>query len=88
MLMARVFDGSAWFLLQPAHLAQLRTLCAAQLSKMHADLLKQYCLGYARLADVPDDGYLYNNVGYHLVGADQLLQYQEVCLCLTSVLLH
>lgn len=39
---------------------------------VHADLLDDYMEGFEQLADVPDDGYIMQNAGHHLVGAKRL----------------
>ncbi|KAK9840975.1 hypothetical protein WJX81_003475 [Elliptochloris bilobata] len=72
MRVAWLQDGSAWALVQAPVLCALAAAQLPDLPKRHASLLDAYTAGRASLAGVPDDGYIMQNAGHHLVGAGRL----------------
>eukprot|EP00891_Asterochloris_glomerata_P002441 jgi/Astpho2/2441/Aster-05689 len=72
MRVACLYDGSAWALVDSGHLKHLQGASWSSIPDVHADLLDDYMEGFEQLADVPDDGYIMQNAGHHLVGAKRL----------------
>lgn len=69
MRVAFLYDGSAWALVDGAHLKHLQSLAWSGATGVHDELLQSYLAEQQELATVPDDGYFVQNVGHHLVGA-------------------
>ncbi|CAL8467022.1 g6558 [Coccomyxa elongata] len=72
MRVACLFDGTAWGLVMPDHLYALGTANVMANEKVHAALLDAYLEKHPSFAAIPDDGYIMQNVGHHLVGAGRL----------------
>ncbi|DBB08019.1 TPA: hypothetical protein ACH3X3_009392 [Trebouxia sp. C0006] len=69
MRVAFLYDGSAWALVDGAHLKHLQSLAWSGATVVHEELLQSYLAEQPELANVPDDGYFMQNVGHHLVAA-------------------
>lgn len=78
MKVASLYDGSAWALVNADTLLALQRACTATAVKHHQRLLASYANQGpgkpARLwAEVPDDGYILQNLGHHLVCSERLM---------------
>lgn len=78
MKVASLYDGSAWALVNPDILAGLQKACTSTAVKHHQRLLASYASQGPgqpgrHWAEVPDDGYILQNLGHHLVCADRLM---------------
>eukprot|EP00884_Botryococcus_braunii_P009373 jgi/Botrbrau1/18437/Bobra.0072s0025.1 len=77
MRVASLYDGSAWGLVSPQVLQALQAACAATAVSHHQRLLAAYAsqghgMPAMQWADIPDDGYIMQNLGHHLVCAERL----------------
>lgn len=59
----------------------MQSLGVASISAVHQELLHDYLGGQQHLESVPDDGYILQNVGHHLVVAKR---FQELKRLLTN----
>jgi APAF-1 helical domain len=77
MRVASLYDGSAWALVGSDILQSLQLASAASAVAHHQRLLSAYAskghgVPAMQWADIPDDGYIMQNLGHHLVCADRL----------------
>ncbi|KAA6423724.1 MAG: hypothetical protein FRX49_06295 [Trebouxia sp. A1-2] len=72
MRVAFLYDGSAWALVDGAHLKHLQSLAWSGATGVHDELLQSYLAEQQELATVQDDGYFMQNIGHHLVAAKHM----------------
>ncbi|GAX79554.1 hypothetical protein CEUSTIGMA_g6995.t1 [Chlamydomonas eustigma] len=74
-------DGSAWCLLATEHLSRLQALYADALPQVHRQLISSYTgNGHIKLKNIVDDGYILQNLSYHLLCGDCAADLRELLI--------